>query len=89
MAAVGRILPTCGSGVAGFAIVGGDWMKRSGLGRELMLRLIAAARERGYQAIEGVVLSENARMLRFCASLGFSIRANPDDATERLVRMGL
>ncbi|MEY4864345.1 MAG: hypothetical protein RLZ51_2440, partial [Pseudomonadota bacterium] len=88
-AAVARILPTWEEGVAEFAIVVGDWMHRSGLGRELMLRLIAAARERGYQAIEGVVLSENARMLRFCASLGFSIRANPDDATERLVRMGL
>ena len=75
--------------MAEFAIVVGDWMHRSGLGRELMLRMISAARERGYQAIEGVVLSENARMLRFCASLGFSIRANPDDATERLVRMGL
>jgi acetyltransferase len=89
LAAVARILPTWEDGVAEFAIVVGDWMHRSGLGRELMLRMIAAARERGYQAIEGVVLCENARMLRFCASLGFSIRANPDDATERLVRMGL
>jgi acetyltransferase len=87
LAAVARILPTWEDGVAEFAIVVGDWMQRAGLGRALMLRLIDAARTRGYRAIEGSVLAENMRMLRFCASLGFSIRANPEDATERLVRL--
>jgi acetyltransferase len=88
-AAVARILPTWEEGVAEFAIVVGDWVQGSGLGRTLMLRLIAAARARGYRALEGTVLAENMRMLRFCASLGFRIRAHPEDATERLVRLSL
>ncbi len=35
---VARIIPTWEDGVAEFAIVVGDWMHHSGLGRELMLR---------------------------------------------------
>ena len=89
IAAVGRILPTWDDGVAEFAIVVGDWMQHSGVGRELMLRLIAAARSRGYRMLEGIVLAENQSMLRFCAKLGFKVSVNPDDGAERLARMDL
>jgi acetyltransferase len=89
IAGVARIIPTWEDGVAEFAIVVGDWMHRSGLGRELMLRMFDACRTRGYTVIEGVVLAENVSMLRFCERLGFTIAANPDDPAERIVRRTL
>ena len=89
IAAVGRILPTWDDGVAEFAIVVGDWMQHSGVGRELMLRLIAAARSRGYRMLEGIVLAQNQSMLKFCAKLGFKVSVNPEDSAERLARMDL
>ena len=87
--AVARIIPTWEDGVAEFAIVVGDWMQHSGLGRELMLRMFDACRTRGYHVIEGIVLGENVSMLRFCERLGFTIRINPDDPAERIARRRL
>ncbi|MFM1991216.1 MAG: hypothetical protein RJA99_4173 [Pseudomonadota bacterium] len=86
---VARIIPTWEDGVAEFAIVVGDWMQHSGLGRELMLRLFDAGRARGYSVIEGIVLGENLSMLRFCERLGFRIKLNPDDPAERIARRAL
>lgn len=86
---VARIIPTWEEGVAEFAIVVGDWMQHSGLGREMMLRLFDAGRARGYAIIEGIVLGENVSMLRFCERLGFRITLNPDDPAERLARKAL
>jgi acetyltransferase len=86
---VARIIPTWEDGVAEFAIVVGDWLQHSGLGRELMLRLFDACRVRGYDVIEGIVLGENVSMLRFCERLGFTIRMNPDDPAERIARRSL
>jgi acyl-CoA synthetase (NDP forming)/RimJ/RimL family protein N-acetyltransferase len=86
---VARITPTWEDGVAEFAIVVGDWMQHSGLGRELMQRLFEACLSRGYDVIEGVVLGENTSMLRFCERLGFTIRMNPDDLAERIARRQL
>jgi RimJ/RimL family protein N-acetyltransferase len=74
---VARIIPTWEDGVAEFAIVVGDWMQHSGLGRELMTRMFEACRTRGYRIIEGAVLGENLSMLRFCERLGFTVRFNP------------
>ena len=84
---VARITPTWEDRVAEFAIVVGDWMQRSGLGRELMLRLLDAARARGYDVVDGAVLAENLSMLRFCEELGFTVSPNRDDPGERIVRM--
>jgi acetyltransferase len=89
MVAVARIIPTWEDGVAEFAIVVGDWLQHSGLGRELMLRLFDASRARGYRIVEGIVLAENLPMLRFCERLGFTSRVNPDDPGERIVRRTL
>jgi acetyltransferase len=86
---VARIIPTWEDGVAEFAIVVGDWMQHSGLGRELMLRMFDACRTRGYDVIEGIVLGENVSMLRFCERLGFTIKVNPDDPAERIARKSL
>ena len=89
IAGVARITPTWEEGVAEFAIVVGDWMHRSGLGREMMERLIEAARSRGYRTLEGRVLGTNVPMLQFCERLGFSIAFDPEDMAERIVRRSL
>jgi acetyltransferase len=86
---VARIIPTWEDGAAEFAIVVGDWMQHSGLGRELMLRMFDACRTRGYDVIEGIILGENVSMLRFCERLGFTIKVNPDDPAERIARRTL
>jgi len=86
---VARITPTWDDGVAEFAIVVGDWLQRSGLGREMMQRLIDAARSRGYRTLEGRVLGTNTPMLQFCKRLGFSIVFDPEDMAERIVRRSL
>jgi acetyltransferase len=89
ISAVARIIPTWEDGVAEFAIVVGDWMQHTGLGGRLMQRLFDAGRARGYRIIEGIVLGENVSMLRFCESLGFTIRINPEDPAERIARRSL
>lgn len=86
LAGIARFMPTWEDGTAEFAITVGDWTQGSGLGRELMHRLFAAAPSRGYRILEGIVLAENVSMLRFCERLGFTLRINPDDPGERIAR---
>jgi acetyltransferase len=59
------------TGVAEFALVVGDAYHRLGLGRHLLERLIAIARESGVRSLVGQVLAENAPMLALTASLRF------------------
>ncbi len=81
---VARITPTTIPERCEFAIVVEESMHGNGLARTLMQRLFDAARLRGYLEIEGIVLRENPRMLKFCESLGFVIQPNPDDPGERI-----
>jgi acetyltransferase len=60
------------TGKAEFALVVGDAHQRQGLGRHLMERLIAIARERRVRRLVGQVLRENGPMLALTASLGFT-----------------
>jgi acetyltransferase len=60
-----------------------------GLGGALMSTLIAAAKQRGLQEMEGFVLSKNRPMLKLAARLGFSISPGPDDASIRICRLRL
>jgi acetyltransferase len=86
---VARITPTTHPERCEFAIVVEEAMQGSGLARALMHRLFAAARQRGYRVIEGVVLRENPRMLKFCEAMGFEIVVNPDDPAEKIARREL
>ena len=86
---VARITPTTVPARCEFAIVVEETMQGTGLARTLMQRLFDAARSRGYSEIEGAVLRENPRMLKFCESLGFEILPNPDDSNERIARREL
>ena len=62
---------------AEFALLVGDAFQRQGLGRHLLERLVAVARERGIGKLVGDVLAENAPMLALVAQLGF--RATPSN----------
>ena len=69
-----------------FAVaVADDWHKR-GIGRKLMNALIEIARQKGYRAVIGDVLAQNARMLRLMTTLGFTIHPHHEDtAVKRVV----
>ena len=61
----------------------------AGLGGTLMTALVAAARQRGLEEMEGFVLAENQPMLRLAVRHGFSIAPDPEDRTVRLCRLRL
>jgi acetyltransferase len=69
---------------AEFALVVGDAHQGQGLGRHLLQRLIAIARERGVKRLFGLVLRENAPMLALTRSLGFSAPETVDDSVVRV-----
>ncbi len=73
--------------VADAAIVIADDWQGLGLGRHLIGKLLQSASRRGLAAVEADVVADNAPMLRLLARLGFSLRAQPDDA--RLVQARL
>ena len=59
---------------AGFAILVRSDLKRLGLGRTLLAKLVRYCRDRGTARMTSAVLSGNARMLGLGASLGFTTR---------------
>jgi acetyltransferase len=68
---------------AEFAVVVTDALQHQGLGRHLMERLIAVARDRGVKRLVGYVLRENTPMLTFVRKLGFhEVREVDDSAVE-------
>jgi GNAT superfamily N-acetyltransferase len=68
------------------ALVIADMWQGRGLGRRLLATLIEHARSAGVQQIVGVVLATDAAMLRLARSMGFSVNAEPGDATVRRIR---
>ncbi|MCB1489119.1 MAG: bifunctional acetate--CoA ligase family protein/GNAT family N-acetyltransferase [Bauldia sp.] len=72
-----------------FAIAVSDERQKQGIGSSLMKGLMEAARSQGLRVIEGAILADNRRMLDLMASLGFSIRTDPDDDSLRQVECWL
>ncbi len=72
-----------------FSLVVADDFKGQGLGSRLMLSIIDAARAKGLSEIDGLILANNANMLRLMTSLGFSIGPFPDDPDFKLARKAL
>jgi acetyltransferase len=64
-------------------------LKGKGLGYLLMQRIIAYARNRGVQRMNGDVLAENRAMLQMCRELGFESRRAPDDPQVMRVELDL
>lgn len=58
---------------AEFGLIVGKAISGNGIGRRLMLRLLAEARRRGLAALVGNVRADNARMLELCRDLGAMI----------------
>jgi acetyltransferase len=74
---------------AEYAILVRSDLKTHGLGWQLMQQVIAYARARGLQSIEGQVLRENTTMLAMCRELGFEISSVPDAANICAVKLKL
>jgi acetyltransferase len=72
-----------------FALTVADTWQKKGLGRQLMLRLIAIAQDRGLEIMEGDVLAQNSKMLRLCAALDFQIQRSDNDPEVVIVRRQL
>lgn len=68
-----------------FALAVGDEWQKCGVGRKLMSSLIDCARQRGYRAVVGDVLTSNAKMFKLMTSLGFTIHPHPDDTAVKHV----
>jgi acetyltransferase len=61
-------------------VIADDWHK-SGIAGLLMQALIEAARERGFETMEGLVLRTNRSMLKFVGALGFEREPVPYEPT--------
>ncbi|MDR1967626.1 MAG: bifunctional acetate--CoA ligase family protein/GNAT family N-acetyltransferase [Burkholderiaceae bacterium] len=68
-----------------FSLVIDDAYAGQGLGARLMLSIMDVARDRGLKEIIGLVLTNNNAMLRLMRSLGYKIKAYPEDPEFRLV----
>lgn len=72
-----------------FAITVGAAYGGTGLGTLLMTALIGEATRRGIGEMDGFVLAVNQPMLGLARRLGFSVTADPDDASVRICRLPL
>lgn len=63
------------------AMVIADAWQRHGLGRRLMLKLLADAAQQGLRVAVGEVLRQNRSMLRLAQCIGFRLQRHPEDAT--------
>ena len=72
--------PSCELGI----VIADDW-HHTGVAQLLMHALVRAAQARGFETMEGLVLSENGDMLDFVRELGFETHPSHEDAT--LVRI--
>lgn len=68
-----------------FALVVSDSFNGKGLGSRLMHSIMDVAREKGLSEIEGLVLANNAPMLKLMRSLGYSIKSYDEDPDFKLV----
>jgi GNAT superfamily N-acetyltransferase len=71
------------------AVTVSDEWQQKGLGTLLMKHLIEVARTRGIRRMTSIDLAENTRMQDLARYLGFSTRADPDDATQVIHELDL
>jgi acetyltransferase len=69
-----------------FALAVADDWQMHGVGRKLMTSLIDVARQKGFRAIVGDVLTMNSKMFRLMTTLGFTVQPHHEDpAVKRVV----
>jgi acetyltransferase len=71
---------------AEFGVIVRSDLKGSGLGHQLMRKMIDHLRQRGTQRLESTVLRENTAMLELARALGFEESSNPADPEDRQLR---
>ncbi len=79
LAGVGRLSCDPDHAVAEYALLVRTDLQGHGLGWELLRQIIDYAKNDGIGLIEGVMLSENTRMLSMCREYGFSIERHPNE----------
>ena len=62
-----------------FAVVVADQWQRSGVGYKLMELLLEAAKDRGLEFMDGIVLKENVGMRRLARNMGFEVQDDESD----------
>ena len=86
---VSRIITNADQTSCEFSLLVADDFGGKGLGSRLMEGITDAAREKGLAEIEGLVLSNNADMLKLMRGLGFTVKPFPDDPDFKLVTRSL
>jgi acetyltransferase len=81
---VARVVADPDNVKAEFAVIVRSDVKRQGLGRILMHKLIAYCRNRGTGEIVGEALSQNRPLLKLAHQLGFEVTPTSDDGTVQL-----
>lgn len=79
LAGISRLSCDPDRSVAEYALLVRTDLQGHGLGWELLGQIVDYAKADGIGRIEGIVLSENTRMLAMCREFGFSIAHLPDD----------
>lgn len=87
--AVGRYFKYPDKSGCEFAIVVDDKWHGHGIGYQIMKLLIANAKARHYEFMEGDIFSFNKTMLEMVQELGFKIKTDPDDASVCKARLKL
>jgi acetyltransferase len=72
-----------------FALVVADDFSGKGLGSRLMESIMDVAREKGLSEIEGLVLANNAGMLKLMRGLGYHVKSYVEDPDFKLVTHSL
>jgi len=86
MIGVGRLIKQHGAAEAEFALLLSDAFQRSGLGTELLRRLLDVARAEKLRRVTANILPENRLMQRVCEKLGFRLQ---HDVETRLVKAAI
>ncbi len=77
--AVGRLQGITGATESEFAVVVADEYQKTGLGTELLRRLIEIGRAEGVKVITADILAENSAMQKVSEKLGFKLTREPGD----------
>ncbi len=76
---MGQLTKLSGSDDAEFAILINDDYQRTGLGTELLSRLLDIGRDEGIEHVMAEILPENAGMRRVCEKLGFKMERTAEN----------
>jgi acetyltransferase len=81
MLGVARVIADPDGRHAEFSIMIGDAWQGQGVGAQLLLNLLKAARQQGMEKIWGTVLPENVHMQRLGRKVGFTVKFNSEEGT--------